>query len=117
MTTAEIRQLNASLRIDYGTEDDSNLIRIDDCVVTTDLGDGGDSGSPVYLEANGALCGLYFAGSSVAGVFCQIGNVEEALGVKVITDWNPDTPPIDYGSEDLQKFKEDLTNYIENWSA
>lgn len=117
VTTAEIQQINASLRIDYGTEDDPKLIRLDDCVVTTDLGDSGDSGSPVYLQENGALCGLYFAGSPTAGVFCQIGNVEEALGVRAITDWDPDIPPIDHGNGDLQEFKDDLIRYIENWPA
>ncbi len=116
VTSAEVRQISASLRINYGTSDNPEMIRLDDCVVTTDLGDSGDSGSPVYLKENGALCGLYFAGSSVAGVFCQIGNIEEALGIKVITDWNSDIPPVDYGREDLEKFKNDLIQYIENWN-
>lgn len=117
VTTAEIRQLNASVKINYGTQEEPNMVRIEDCVITTDLGDQGDSGAPVFLKQNGALCGLYFAGSDRTGVFNQIGNIEDALGVKPITEWNPDTPPIDYNSEDLQKFKEDLIDYIENWSG
>lgn len=117
VTTAEIRHVDASLRIDYGSPDEPNEIRIDDCVVTTDLGDKGDSGSAVYLKRNGALCGLYFAGSDSAGVFSQIGNVKDALGVEPITDWNPDTPPNEYGSDDLEKFKEDLIAYVESWEG
>lgn len=115
VTTAEIRQLDASLTIDYGTPEDPRPIRVDDCVVTTDLGDSGDSGSPVFLAESGALCGLYFAGSDVAGVFCQIGNVAASLGVEPITDWDPDTPPVEYGGKTVEAFKEDLIDYIENW--
>lgn len=99
VTTAEIRQLNASVKINYGTEKDPNRVRVDDCVITTPLGKQGDSGAPVYLEDNGALCGLYFAGSDAAAVFNQIGNVEDSLGVKPVTERDRDTGPVDHGRD------------------
>lgn len=99
VNSAEIRHLSASVNINYGTAAEPNMVRVDDCVITKNLGKDGDSGAPVYLEEDGALCGLYFAGSDVAGVFSQIGNIEDALGVQTVTDWDPDTPPVDHGSE------------------
>lgn len=118
VTTAEINLIDVSVNVNYGTKENPNLIRIDDCVITTDLGDGGDSGSAVYLKENGALCGLYFAGSDTVGVFVQIKNVTEALGVEPITNWNDEQSPIEYGrvDDDLQRFKDDLIEYIENWN-
>nr|NIS36921.1 hypothetical protein [Actinomycetota bacterium]NIU71401.1 hypothetical protein [Actinomycetota bacterium]NIW33347.1 hypothetical protein [Actinomycetota bacterium]NIX25465.1 hypothetical protein [Actinomycetota bacterium] len=96
VTTAEIRQLHASVNINYGTEEEPNMVRVDDCVITTELGEPGDSGAPVYLEDSGALCGLYFAGSDVAGVFSQIGNVRDELGVEPITERDRDTRPVEH---------------------
>lgn len=117
VTTAEIRQLDASVRVNYGTREDPNLVRIEDCVITSDLGDRGDSGAPVYLTVDGALCGLYFAGSDTTGVFSQIGNVAASLGVDPITNWDSDTPPAEHNGDDLEAFKTDLIDYIENWGG
>lgn len=116
VTTARIRYLAGSVEVNYGTRQNPDYVRITDCVITTDLGDGGDSGSPVYLADNGQLCGLYFAGSDTTGVFCQIGNIEDALGVEPITDWDSETPPKEYGNEDIQEFKDDLIEYIQDWT-
>lgn len=119
VTTARIRLVDVSVNIDYGSADNPNPVRVDDCVITSDLGNPGDSGSPVFLKETGALCGLYFAGSDVAGVFAQIGNVEDALGIEPITDWDDDQRPIDRmqaEDDDLQRFKDDLISYIKDWS-
>lgn len=121
VTTAEITLIDVSVNVDYGEPGIPHLVRIDDCVITSDLGDGGDSGSAVYLKESGALCGLYFAGSDVSGVFAQIGNVEEALGIEPITDWDTTDAPIEYTrgehADELQQFKDDLITYIEEWRA
>jgi len=119
VTTAQIKLVDVSINVDYGEPGNPNLIQIDDCVVTTDLGDSGDSGSPVFFTEDGSLCGLYFAGSSVAGVFVQIGNIRDAFGVEPITDWDDETIPADYGKtndDDLQRFKTDLVGFIESWN-
>lgn len=119
VTTARIRLVDASVSINYGSSDNPKPIRVKDCVITADLGDRGDSGSPVYLKENGALCGLYFAGSDVAGVFSQIENVKAKFGVEPITDWDDEQKPIDRMEEEedeIQQFKDDLTTYINNWS-
>lgn len=123
VTTAEITLVDVSVEVDYGEPGNPNLIRIDDCVITTDLGAPGDSGSPVFLSESGALCGLYFAGSPVSGVFSQIGNIRSSLGVDPITDWDEETAPADYPPEtedtedtDVEQFKNDLIEFVEGWS-
>jgi hypothetical protein len=121
VTTAEITLVDVSVDVDYGEPGDPNIVRIDDCVITTNLGEKGDSGSPVYFTETGALCGLYFAGSPVSSVFNQIGNIVSTLGVEPITDWNDNTPPTDYPGErpldtDLEQFKSDLVEFVQNWS-
>lgn len=117
-TTAEIDLVDVSVNVNYGTEENPNLVRIDDCVITTALGSNGDSGSAVYFEDDGALCGLYFAGDETvgSGAFVQIGNVEDALGVEAITEWDDAERPIAVGeSDDLQQFKDDLKTFIDDW--
>lgn len=118
VTTAEIRLIDVSVDVDYGEPGSPNPIRIEECVITSHLGDPGDSGSAVYLEEDGSLCGLYFAGSGVSGVFSQIGNVESAFGVEPITDWTEDHSPVEYDqpADELQRFKEDLISFVEGWS-
>lgn len=117
VTTAQIQLVDASVNINYGTRANPRPVRLDNCVLTSDLGNRGDSGSPVYLTENGALCGLYFAGSAEVGVFAQIGNIQDALGVEPISDWDDTIPPIEYNRPDeMQKFKADLISYIENWT-
>lgn len=118
VTEAQITLVDASVNVDYGTPTEPRLVTIDDCVLTSDLGDGGDSGSAVYMKDTGELCGMYFAGSDTVGVFTQIKNLVESFGVEPITDWTADVTPIDYPSaegDDLQQFKDDLTEYIQNW--
>lgn len=116
VTTAQIQLVDVSVRVDYGAPGNPNRIRIDDCVITSDLGDRGDSGSPVYVAETGALCGLYFAGSDTSGVFAQIRNISASLGVEPIADWDPAVPPVEYGrSSDVQRFKDDVVAYVEGW--
>jgi hypothetical protein len=117
VTTARIRYVAEYVDVNYGTRQNPAFVRIEDCVITTDLGRKGDSGSPVYLADDGSLCGLYFAGSDTTGVFCQVGNIRDSLGVEPITDWKTDTPPSEYGQESLQEFKNDLIEYIHGWPS
>lgn len=125
VTEATIVLVDASVEVDYGTVDEPRMVQIDDCILTTDLGDGGDSGSAVYMTETGALCGIYFAGADATatfpgtGVFMQIENVMDSLGVEPITDWDPDSRPVDYvrsaESPELQQFKDDLVTFIQEW--
>lgn len=118
VTEAQISFVDVSVDVDYGTPEEPRFVTIDDCILTSDLGDGGDSGSAVYMKDTGALCGMYFAGSDTVGVFTQIKNIGESFGVEPITDWTADVTPINYvptEGDDLQQFKDDLTEYIRSW--
>lgn len=94
---AEIQQLNASVRVNYG---DAGTIEIEDCIITGDMSDGGDSGSSSAKEVNGELraAGRVFAGSSSATVHHSIKNEigilqeEYDSSIRLMTDQKNDTP-------------------------
>lgn len=54
-------------------------------ILTTNMSQGGDSGSLLLSRAERAATGLLFAGSNVITVHNHIKNVETALGVSVVT--------------------------------
>lgn len=48
----------------------------------------------------------------------QIGNIRQAFGVEPLTDWDESVPPDQYGrTPKIERFKRDLTEFIEEWSA
>ena len=81
-TTGRITVINATLDVNYGGQ---KKARFKDQIVTTNMSDGGDSGSLVTTLDNLAV-GLLFAGSSVATIHNQIQNVCELLSVQLAGD-------------------------------
>ncbi|WP_436343019.1 hypothetical protein [Natronorubrum sp. FCH18a] len=87
VTSAEIEATSASVRVNFGEDHGPVLLR--EQLVTGPMSEGGDSGSPVFLE-DGALVGLLFAGSAEQTICNRIALVESELGVEILTD-EPDT--------------------------
>lgn len=78
-TTGKITAINATVDVNYGG---SNVARMKDQIVTTNMSAGGDSGSLVLTLDNIAV-GLLFAGSSTSMIANQIENVRTLLRVEV----------------------------------
>jgi len=78
VTTGEIQQLHATVRVSYG-EDKYALFT--DQLIAGAMCAGGDSGSAV-LDENDRVTGLLFAGSDVSTVINTIQNVIEALDIE-----------------------------------
>jgi hypothetical protein len=79
LTSGEIRQVDATVRVSYGT---GKVATFDDQLVAGGMSSGGDSGSAVLDEGNRVI-GLLFAGSSSTTIINRIQNVVEALEVSV----------------------------------
>jgi hypothetical protein len=82
VTEGDVLATGASVSVRYSQD---RAIRFHDQIITTDMSRGGDSGSPVYALASGALVGLLFAGSDTATLVNRIGVVESELGVTVLS--------------------------------
>lgn len=67
VTTGTVQQVNASVEVGYG---EAGSFQIEDCIITSDMSEGGDSGSPTAIEEADGLkaVGRLFAGSSSATV-------------------------------------------------
>lgn len=77
--TGRITAINATVDIGYGG---GKVARFKDQIVTTNMSEGGDSGSLVTTLDNVAV-GLLFAGSSSAAIVNQLENVRSLLRVEV----------------------------------
>lgn len=94
---ADIQQLKASVDVNYG---EVGTITIEDCIITGDMSDGGDSGSSTAKEVDGGLkaAGRVFAGSSTATVHHHIDNeigvlqAEFDSSIELITDGGTQMP-------------------------
>jgi hypothetical protein len=78
VTTGQVLSTDAFVRV-FITPDKWALFR--DQIVTTHIGDPGDSGAAVDKE--GKFVGLYYAGSDTAGVICKAQYILGPLGVTV----------------------------------
>lgn len=76
-TTGEVLQLNATVRVSYGT---NKLAQFSGQIVAGAMSDGGDSGSAV-LDMEKNLVGLLYAGSDTSTILNPIDKVFEQLGV------------------------------------
>ncbi|WP_306056671.1 chymotrypsin family serine protease [Natronococcus wangiae] len=81
VTSASIEATSASVTVEFGGEHGSVTLR--DQLIAGHMSEGGDSGSPVFLE-DGELVGLLFAGSAEQTICNRIGNVERDLGVEIL---------------------------------
>lgn len=89
----DVKATSASVRINYGG--DTGVITLRDLIVTGFMSEGGDSGSPTFVNETGELVGQLFGGSSKATIHHKMQNVEEELGVTIMTEENTE----DDGSE------------------
>lgn len=80
-TTGKVIGINATVAVNYGV----GVAHFRDQIITTDMSAGGDSGSLLLSSNTREATGLLFAGSSQVTIHNNIMNVQNALGVKVIT--------------------------------
>ena len=78
-TTGEIRVLDASVSVMYG----SRSVRFDRQIVTGPMSHGGDSGSLLVEGSSLRAVGLLFAGSEQSTIHNPIGTVLDCLGVEL----------------------------------
>ena len=83
-TTGTIRGADATIHVGYGGE--MGVVRLRHQLVASDMSKGGDSGSPVFHAASGALVGHLFAGSDRATIINQARRIEDALGVELMPE-------------------------------
>lgn len=77
-TTGQVIGLNADVRVNYSM----GTLRFKDCILTTDMSDGGDSGSLLVDGSNNAA-GLLFAGSPTVTVHNPIKYARATYGLKI----------------------------------
>lgn len=80
-TTGKVIGVNATVAVNFGV----GIGHFRDQIITTDMSQGGDSGSLLLSRAGREATGLLFAGSSQVTIHNNIMNVQNALGVEVIT--------------------------------
>lgn len=94
----EIHSIGISLWVDYS----GTLVRFTDAIAirykdgSQGVIKGGDSGSVVLADINGArkIIGLVFAGNSSLGIVCRIDHIASSLNIRAWTDsYLIDTPP------------------------
>ena len=81
-TKGEVRDVHFRFVLDY---DEVGQVGFVDQVLCTRYTKPGDSGSLVIDQATGRAVGLHFAGANGGSVFNPIGDVLDALGVKLVT--------------------------------
>lgn len=81
-TAGKVTGIDASIAVNYGA---SGVAYFRNQIITTDMSQGGDSGSLLLSRAGREATGLLFAGSSVITIHNNISNVMMALKVKVLT--------------------------------
>jgi hypothetical protein len=97
-TTGKVVALHGTFSVGY----DFGVAEFNDCVVTTNMSRGGDSGSIIYdLDMNAVA--LLFAGSSKVTIANPIEIVKNYYGLKIWDGGNND-PPIVVGGENWNLF-------------
>lgn len=97
VTSATVEATSASVEVEFGAE--QGTVRLRDQLITDYMSEGGDSGSPVFLE-DGELVGLLFAGSFQQTICNRIENVERQLGVEILPEEPGEDDGDDGGGED-----------------
>ncbi len=81
-TTGSVIDTNATIAVNYGS---SGVAYFRHQILTSNMSQGGDSGSLLLGAEDRRAVGLLFAGSSAVTVHNHIKNVELALGVELVT--------------------------------
>lgn len=77
----KVERTGASVNVKFGG--DTGIIKLKNQIITEDMSAGGQSGSPVYREKNGELCGVLFAGGPGTTMFSHINQIESNFGIKM----------------------------------
>ncbi len=89
-TTGTVTAVNATVDVQYG----GGIARFTNQIVTTDMSEGGDSGS-LGVDTQNRPFGLLYAGSSTATIFNPIDDVLNRFGVSIDEEGPPDNTPPD----------------------
>ena len=81
-STGRIRNINATVNVNYG---EGKVARFARQILTTDMSEGGDSGS-VVAGRDGRAVGLLFAGSPQVTIASPMSLVQDKLGIRVSED-------------------------------
>jgi hypothetical protein len=87
-TTGKILSKSATFKIPY----EFGLATFNDCIISTAMSQGGDSGS-LGINENMQAFGLLFAGSQKVTLFNPISHVVNHYGLNIIEDINKPKPP------------------------
>lgn len=85
---AQVDQIDVNISVNYGDA----TYQINDCIITGDMSDGGDSGSATLMKSTMEPAGILFAGSDSATVHNKATNVEPVSGLTIVTA-SADSPP------------------------
>ena len=105
VTTGTVEQVSTDVNVGY----DGGTYQIKDCILTSNMSQGGDSGSAVLKENTMQPAGVLFAGSSSATLHSKAANVEQQSGLTIVTEDAPDVPTASV-SITLTKETEELGN-------
>lgn len=87
VTEGTVEQVDVSVDVGYG---DAGTFTLEDQIITTDMSDGGDSGSAVLHKEDNAPAAVLFAGSDSATVHNQAVNINKETGLEIVTDGGGD---------------------------
>jgi len=98
-TTGKIIGLHARVRVSYG----GGVVRtFKDCVISTAMARGGDSGS-LLIDMDNNVVGLLFAGSSKVTIYNDIKYPINTYDLKLIA---PPAPPVDITEKNIKIYKD-----------
>lgn len=92
---ANVKRTGVTVNVRYG--DGSGRIKVRNQVLTNGMSKGGQSGSSVYREKTGELCGILFAGSSNTTIFSHINQIENNFGVELVPYGDSYSGSLGYG--------------------
>lgn len=107
ITEASVEQIGVNVTVNYGDA----TYQINDCIITGDMSDGGDSGSATLMKDSMEPVGVLFAGSNTATVHNKATNVESETGLTIVTS-SQDTPPTANVTLTLEKEETEETGKI-----
>lgn len=116
VTRGSIQQLDASISIDYGGTVGS--ITVTGCIITDDMSEGGDSGSPTALETGSGIeaAGRLFAGSDSVTVhhhiLSELDHLVNDFDTSIQLMTGEEAPPTANVSLVLEKDAQDSTGTI-----
>lgn len=86
VSTGRVLGTSATVEVRYPNGE----VKVRDCLLTSGMSRGGDSGSDVFVSATGEYVGALFAGSPATTIVCKAVNVEDDFGVELQARDRPD---------------------------